>query len=133
LGINLNKGVIIGIISGIAALIIFLILLHAGSDFDQRLIDQVDSGEPANRLIPQIEKETQKMQMKSRKRLLSYVLNKDYLSKNDSQTYAQFYKDDMKMISKYGSTRKKFAAREITKEQFINDIKEPKAYMEIWV
>ena len=119
---NLNKGLILGISGGIIVFIIALMLImFNNSDFDQQLINQVDNGVPTDKLIPEIDKETEKMKQNAQRRLESNVINKN-INKNDSESYMQSYKDEMKMISEYDDARKEFAKREITKEQFLNDI-----------
>ena len=71
-----NKGVIIGVIGGLAIFIIILIFfIYINSDFDRNLINQVDSGVPANKLIPQIDKETEKMKSNAQKRYQSHILD----------------------------------------------------------
>jgi len=128
--INLNKGVLIGVVSGLAAFIIFLILMFVSSDFDQNLINQVENGVPADKLIPQINKETDSMRLDAQKRLQANVVNTN-LDKEDSESYMLSYKVEMKMISDYDIARKKYAKREINKLQFLNAIEEPKEYMKI--
>ena len=128
MGIEINKGLILGIVGGIAVFSIALIfIMYSNSDFDQQLINQVNSGVPADKLIPQIDQETQKMQQRAKSRL-SDVINKN-LDKNDSITYIKNYEDEMKIISQYDDARKKFARREINKEQFLKDIEIPKEAM----
>lgn len=99
------------------------------SDFDQQLIKQVDNGVPADKLIPQIDKETEKMKLNALRLYESQTLNKN-LNKADSENYIHGYKIMLKTISKYDDSRKKFARREITKEQFLNDIRIPKDSLE---
>ncbi len=128
MGIEVNKGLILGIVCGIAVFIIALIfIMYSNSDFDQQLINQVNNGVPADKLIPQIDQETQKMQQKAKSRL-SDVINKN-LDKNNSITYIKNYEDEMKVISQYDDARKKFARKEINKEQFLKDIEIPKEAM----
>jgi hypothetical protein len=131
MGINPNKGTILGASIGILVFIITLvIILYAHSDFDQRLIVQVESGVPADDLIPQIDKETEKMKLTAQKHLLNKIDNN--FDKNNSMTYIKIYDTEMEMISEYDNARKKFAKREITKEQFLKDIENPKSSMELY-
>jgi hypothetical protein len=131
MGLNLNKGAILGVFSGLIVFIVALVfILLVNSDFDQQLINQVNSGIPSEELIPQIDKETQKMNKNAEKRLASKTVQKNLVSQMDAQSYVQDYKDEMKIISQYENARKKFAKREITKEQFLNDIRNPKEFME---
>ena len=128
MGINLNKGSIIGAFSGLIVFIIALVfIINVSGDFDQRLIEQVDSGVPADELIPQIDRETKEMNIKAEKRL-SNVINKK-LDKNDAMSYQSFYEAEIKIISQYANIRKKFARREINKEEFLKEIETPKYAM----
>ncbi|MGZ7134432.1 MAG: hypothetical protein ACXVHY_01005 [Methanobacterium sp.] len=126
--LKLNKGLILGIIGGTTVfLIALLIILNNTFDFDQQLIYQVDSGVPADKLIPQIDKETQKMTSKA-KNHLSEVINKN-LNKNDSMFYQKNYEAEIKIISQYDDIRKRFARREISKNEFLKEIEIPKYAM----
>jgi hypothetical protein len=90
----------------------------------------VESGVPADDLIPQIDKETEKMKLTAQKHLLNKIDNN--FDKNNSMTYIKIYDTEMEMISEYDNARKKFAKREITKEQFLKDIENPKSSMELY-
>jgi hypothetical protein len=130
---NLNKGVILGIAGAITVFIfILIIILYIDSDFDQQLIYQVDSGVPADKLIPQIDKETEELQMNALKSYESNVINNN-LGGNASNYdyYTQVYQNENKTISEYENTQKEFANREISKEQFEQDIKTPKEFIQL--
>jgi hypothetical protein len=130
---NLNKGVILGIAGAITVFIfILIIILYIDSDFDQQLIYQVDSGVPADKLIPQIDKETEELQMNALKSYESNVINNN-LGGNASNYdyYTQVYQNENKTISEYENTQKEFANREISKEQFEQDIKSPKEFIQL--
>ena len=106
------------------------------SDFDQQLIEEVDKGVPADKLIPQINKETKKLIKNAQSHYQYNVLNKNFekgnlASKSDYEAYLAEYENEMNMISKYDAARKKLARREITKEQFLQEIKIPKEFMQI--
>ncbi len=50
---------------------------------------------------------------------------------NNYDYYTQMYENEMRIISEYNNTQEKFAERLITKEQFLQDIKNPKEFMKI--
>ena len=130
---NLNKGVILGIAGAITVFIfILIIILYIDSDFDQQLIYQVNKGVPADKLIPQIDKETEELQMNALKSYESNVINNN-LGGNASNYdyYTQVYQNENKTISEYENTQKEFANREISKEQFEQDIKTPKEFIQL--
>ncbi len=133
LKINLNKGVILGIIGAIIVFVIILtIILYVDSDFDQQLIYQVDSGVPANKLIPQINKETEQLQENALESYESNVVNNNLgANPNSYIDYTQLYHNDLKMISEYENAQKEFANRKISKEQFLQEIKTPKEYLKL--
>lgn len=123
-----NKGLILGIIGGIIVFVIALIFIfYYNSDFDQQLIDQVDNGVPADKLIPQIDKETENMKDKAVNHL-SEPINKN-LNQNSSIQYQKGYEAEMNVISQYDDARKKFARREISKDEFLKEIQTPKYAM----
>jgi hypothetical protein len=132
LEIRQNTGLILGISGGLIVFIIALILIiYNFSDFDQQLINQVDSGVPASKLIPQIDQNTEKMKLNAQKRLESQTLYKN-INKSDSAPFVQGYNDEMRMIAQYDDARKKFANREINKEQFLSEIQKPKEFLEMY-
>ncbi|MGZ7049603.1 MAG: hypothetical protein ACXVHO_06315 [Methanobacterium sp.] len=132
MGIKLNKGLILGIAGGIIVFIVALIfIMYSNSDFDSQLINQVESGVPSDKLIPQIDKETNNMKLNAQRRLGSNTVNKN-LNKNDSESYFLSFEAEMKMISQYDEARKKYANRAITKERFFNDIQKPKEFMDLF-
>lgn len=132
----MDKGALLGIIGGSAVFVIVLLFVfYFHSDFDQQLINQVDSGVPAEKLNPQIDKETEKMEINARRFIESVVMDKKYwgngelASSKDLNSYVISYESEMKMISIYDSARKKYAKREITKEKFLIEIKECKDFI----
>jgi hypothetical protein len=126
-----DRGALLAIIGSVTVFsIVLAFMFYNQSDFDQRLIDQVDKGMPAEKLIPQIDKETEKLIANAQRRY-SKVVDKNFengnlASKNDYESYTEVYEKEMMMISEYDTARKKFARREITKEQFLQEIKIPK-------
>lgn len=133
----MDKRALLGILGGLIVLVIILsFILYGNSDFDSQLIDQVDKGVPAEKLIPQIDKETQNMQTDAKRRFESVVMDRKYwgngdlASPEDYQYYTTSYTIEMNAISNYDSARKKFARREITKEQFLEEIKVPKEFLQ---
>ncbi len=87
---------------------------------------------PADKLIPQIDKETEELQMNALKSYESNVINNN-LGGNASNYdyYTQVYQNENKTISEYENTQKEFANREISKEQFEQDIKSPKEFIQL--
>lgn len=135
----LDRGTLLGIVGGsIVFICILSFIIYNNSDFDSLLIKQVDKGVSAEELIPQIDNETEKLKLKAKKRLESYVFDKKYwgngelASPDDYQRFTQSYENDMKMITEYENARKKFVKREITKEQFSEKIETPKEYFIIY-
>ncbi len=125
-------GLILGVSGGLIVFIIALVLIiYNNSDFDQQLINQVDSGVPADKLIPQIDQNTKKMKLNAQKRLESQTISKN-INKSDAAPFVQSYKDEMKMIAQYDDARKKFANRDINKEQFITEIQKPKDFLKMY-
>lgn len=124
---------ILGIAGGVTVFVLVLIvILYTNSDFDQQLINEVDSGVPADKLIPQIDQETEKLKLDAQRRLESHVINTNSnMKSNDYESYEQTYQNEMKMISEYDDARKKFAERQITKEQFLQEIKTPKELLQM--
>jgi len=133
LEINLNKGLILGVAGGLTVFIIVLIIImYVNSDFDQQLINQVDSGVPADKLIPQIDAEAEHLQMNAQKNYESNLINNN-LGGNASNYdyYTQIHQNELKIISEYENDQKEFAERQITKEQFLHDIQSPKQYINV--
>jgi hypothetical protein len=125
-------GLILGISGGLIVFIIALILIiYNSSDFDQQLINQVDSGVPADKLIPQIDQDTDKMKLNAQRRLESQTVDKN-INKNDSAPFVQGYNYEMRMIAQYDDARKKFANGDINKEQFLSEIQEPKDFLKMY-
>ena len=58
----MDKGTLLAIIGSLVVFVIILaVIFYMNSDFDQQLIEEVDKGVPADKLIPQINKETKKL------------------------------------------------------------------------
>jgi hypothetical protein len=132
LEIRQNMGLILGISSGLIVFIIALILIiNNNSDFDQQLINQVDSGVPADKLIPQIDQDTEKMKLNAQRRLESQTVAKN-INKSDSAPFVQSYNNEMRMIAQYDDARKKFANRDINKEQFLSEIQNPQDFLKMY-
>lgn len=135
----MDKGRILAISCSI---LIFLILLsfifYSHSDFDQQLISQVDEGVPAEKLIPQIDKETTELKLKAKKRLESIVMDKKFWGngtftpQSDYLDYTENYQKEMELINNYDTTRKAYAKREISKEEFLENITIFKEYFKIY-
>ncbi len=115
-------------------MVILCFIIYSHSDFDEQLIHQVDEGVPAEKLVPQINKKTLDMQTNAKRRLVSVVMDKKYWGNGDLASPADYeyyitgYITEMDVILNYDNARKKFARREITKEQFLQEIKGPKEF-----
>lgn len=137
----MDKGILLGIIGGLAVFIVLVsfIIISNYSDFDVQLIEQVDDGVPANELMLQIDKETENLKYKVRKRFESNVMDKKYwgngnlASTNDYQYYSQNYQNEIKMINEYDNVRKKFAKKEISKDEFIYQIENFREYFKLYL
>lgn len=130
MNVDLDRGVILGVVGGICVFLVsLLIIMNFSTDFDEQLIDQVDNGVSANKLTPQIYEQDKNMKLNAQKRLKSNVLNKP--STEDYNRYGEEYSSEVKMISNYTQARIKFVNRETTKDEFLNEIKTPKEYIEI--
>jgi hypothetical protein len=131
----LERPTLLGLIGGAAVFIIiliFIILNHA--NFDQQLIDKVAEGVPAEKLIPEIDAETDNLKSIARARLETVVNDQKYWGNGELATtkeyvaYTTGYEFELRIISDYDTARKKFARREITKREFLNLIKGPKEF-----
>ncbi len=118
-----------GIFFGILVFFTILVAINfLNSDFDAHLIQSVEKGVPAEDLIPEIDKETENLRLDAQKRLDSNVMNMkmwgngNLVSEDDLTYYTQTYETEMKVISDYDKIRKKFAKREISKEEFLQEI-----------
>lgn len=137
----MDKGILLGIIGGLAVFIVLVsfIIISNYSDFDVQLIKQVNDGVPANELMLQIDKETENLKYKVRKRFESNVMDKKYwgngnlASTNDYQYYSQNYQNEIKMINEYDNVRKKFAKKEISKDEFIYQIENFREYFKLYL
>ena len=133
----MERARIYAIIGGVSVFVIILgITYYTHSDFDQQLIEEVKNGVPADELNLQIDKEFEKLKKDANRRYQSDVVNKDLnkghlASKNDYQSYVEKYENELKMISKYEECCKKFARREISKEEFLQEIKTPKELLQL--
>ncbi len=93
------------------------------------LYDQVEEGVPAEKLIPQIDRETENLKIQAKKRLEKAVMDRKYWGDGDLATsddynmYITSYEFEMKIIVDYENARKKFARREITKREFLSEIR----------
>lgn len=122
-----------GIIGGLVIfLIILFYIIYINSNFDQQLINDVEKGVPSDKLMSKIEKETTKDELKVKKHINSHIMNVNMwgngnmASKKDYYYYEILYYNQINEILELGKIRKKFAKREISKEQFIIEIEEYK-------
>jgi hypothetical protein len=135
----LDRGLLLGIIGGILIFIISLsFIIYSNSDFDTQLINQVNGGVSANILIPQIDNETEKMIINVDRRYKAVVMDRKYwgngdlASSEDFQYYSENYENDLKMISGLTEIRKRYARREIDKDEFLQSIDQYKEYFKLY-
>ena len=135
----MDRGLLLGIIGGILIFIISLsFIIYSNSDFDTQLINQVNGGVSANILIPQIDNETEKMIINVDRRYKAVVMDRKYwgngdlASSEDFQYYSENYENDLKMISGLTEIRKRYARREIDKDEFLQSIDQYKEYFKLY-
>jgi hypothetical protein len=126
----LNKGLILGIIGGLAVFIIAsTLIIYINSDLDQKLIGEVGSGVPTNVMYNQINNATQNQQSIAKGDLDSHVMNpndweSDKLTTNDDyEYYIKIYDVEMGYISSYNRVRKEYVTGKISKHEFLEESK----------
>lgn len=129
----MNKGLILGIIGGVAVFIISLnLIMYINSDFDQKLIDEMGSGVATNVMYGQIDNNTQNQQLIAKGDLDSHVMDsKDWgntvLATNDNyEYYIQIYNVEMGDIANYNRIRKEYVTGKISKDEFLGESNEIK-------
>lgn len=134
----MNKGKILGIIGGISLFLIILFIINYGtSDFDQKLINEVEMNTSSQDLIPLIKKETFIEKTNAKRHLESHVMDMKYWSKtnidpqDDLEYYTQIYEQQIAAISEYEKIRIQYVKKEINKEQFLLKIKELKPKLNV--
>lgn len=135
----MDRGALLGIIGGAVVFIIILsFIIYTNSDFDRRLIEQVDNQIPAEKLIPQIDNETVNLKTIAKKHLISVVYDRKYWGNGelaipkDYQGFIVGYDSEMKIISDIDYARKRFARREITEKEFLSLIKGLKEFFNVY-
>lgn len=125
----MNKGTIIGIISGLSLFfIIILILFYCNLDFDQQLIQSVDKGTSKNELYSDVLNESSAEKLKAQSHFQSHLIDPNNwqkpsnLSEEDYVYYKQIYLEQLNTIEKIEETRKKFVNREISKEELLSQV-----------
>ncbi|MDI9623380.1 MAG: hypothetical protein QFX38_00600 [Methanothermobacter sp.] len=124
----------IGIIGGMGFFLIILFILNFNSDFDQKLINDVESGVPTDELIARIEDETEKERLEAERRLESHLWDMKYwgqssLPPEEELKYEiEIYNGQMRSISECDRIRKQFVKGEISKEEFLAKIKDLEIY-----
>jgi hypothetical protein len=128
----MNKSIWIGAIGGLC---IFLVILWAlffyNSDFDQELIDSSEAGVPCDKLIIRIEQESDNQELMAKKHLEGHITDIKYWystnnPENDLHDEIDFYEQQEKAINNCTELRKKYVRKEITKEEFLAQIKDYK-------
>ncbi len=125
----MDKGIIIGSICGLAIFIVIVLLIfYSHSDFNQQLVSSVDSGTPADQLLPLIYQEHFKECLNAKSYLESHTMdmnlwgNGDLASDSYYEYYTNNYEEAIDYYDKLEDVRIKFAERQISKEEFLNDI-----------
>ena len=133
---SLDKPKSLGIIGGlIVFIIIILVIVLLNSDFDNQLINSVEAGVPAEKLIPGIEAEREKEISNAKKDLESHIMDPNYWSKPGAASIEDFNyeknnnKIDLNSINKLEYLRKKYVHRKISKYEFLNQGKIYKEYL----
>lgn len=123
-------GKLAGVFGGlIFFLVILFLMLYPNSDFDNKLVTMVDSGVSADKLIPMIEKKSINENLKAKKHLEGHIMDKKHwygynISPESDLNYEiTLYKEQIEAISKLKELRKKYAKREISKEEFQEKIR----------
>lgn len=126
----MDRGTSIGLAGGISLfLIIILFLMWQNSDFDQSLINSVESGVAPEKLIPAINSEREKQEVRVKKNLQSHVLDPDYwsqpnvASEKDFNYYKNRYEEQMQSIVEYQDLRIKFIYGNVSKQEFLEQAK----------
>lgn len=126
----MDRGTSIGLAGGISLfLIIILFLMWQNSDFDQSLINSVESGVAPEKLIPAINSEKEKQEVRVKKNLQSHVLDPDYwsqpnvASEKDFNYYKNRYEEQMQSIVEYQDLRIKFIYGNVSKQEFLEQAK----------
>jgi hypothetical protein len=123
----LDKSRWIGVAGGFGFfLILILFLIWQNYDFDHRVVNAVESGEPNSEIKILIETESIKMKISAKKQLESRVMNSQYWSKQDLASVEDFnydrnyYNDQLHQISEYEKFRKDYVDGKISKEDFLD-------------
>lgn len=126
----MDRGTSIGLAGGISLfLIIILFLMWQNSDFDQSLINSVESGVAPEKLIPAINSEREKQEVRVKKNLKSHVLDPVYwsqpnvASEKDFNYYKNRYEEQMQSIVEYQDLRIKFVYGNVSKQEFLEQAK----------
>ncbi len=103
-----------------------MIFIFINPDFDEQLIKEVDSGVPANKMIKQIENESQNQKALALNDLKYHINDMQYWSKpnlaseNDFRHYIEAYDTQMRTIEEYEKLRKQYINNEVSKDCFHN-------------
>ena len=126
----MDKPKLLGIVGGlIVFIIIILVIVLLNADFDNQLINSVEVGVPAEKLIPGIEAEREKEISDTKKNLESHVMDPNYWSKpgiasiNDFNFEKSNYIEALNSIYKLETLRKQYVLRKISKYEFLTKAK----------
>lgn len=101
------------------------------------MINQVEDGVPTEELIPQIDKETENMEVRAKTRLKTVVMDKkfwgdgDLVTSDDYKMQITSYEVEMRIIEDYENVRKRYAQREITRKEFLAEIRGPREFFSL--
>lgn len=114
-----------------------MIIFYISSDFDVKLIEQVDSGVPAEKIISEIEEESSKQELTVKNHLQAHMMDMKYWNrvnsdpKNDLEYHITIYQKQMEIITEYKELRIQFVKGQITKNEFLEKMKPLKTKLEI--
>jgi hypothetical protein len=125
----MDRGILVGSIGGFAIFMVFiLIIFYSHSDFNQNLINSVADGTPAEKIIPEIQQQNKRECMEAKNNFNARMMSMDQWGNGDlaSNSYSDFYTKNYEQEIKYyndlENLRIKFATKEISKEEFLNEI-----------
>lgn len=107
-------------------LVILIIFFYFNTDFDSNLIEKLESGVPAENLIPQIEEQSKKQEATVKSHLEAHVMDMKYWSgvnsdpQNDLEYHMNLYHKQIEVITDYKNHRIQFVKGEIGKKEFLD-------------
>ena len=133
----MDKPKLLGILGGlIVFFIIILVIVIINSDFDTQLINSVESGTSADKLIPQIENEHRIEILNAKRHLESHVTDVKYwespnlTSEDNFAYYTWIYNTRVKRINELEIVREQYVQKKISKVDFLDKINDLKTILE---